>query len=54
MLSLKSRRPADGDLMNLFVLQFDVHLAKQHELYVEYLFWYNRPTTGATRSYEGL
>ena len=38
MLSLMSRRPSDDDLMNLFVLQFDVHLAKQHEFYVEYMF----------------
>ena len=38
MLALMTRRPTDDDLMNLFVLQFDVHLAKQHEFYVEYLF----------------
>ena len=54
MLALMTRRPTDDDLMNLFVLQFDVHLAKQHEFYVEYLFWYNRPATDTTRSYEGL
>jgi hypothetical protein len=28
MLALMSRRPSDDDLMNLFVLQFDVHLHK--------------------------
>jgi len=54
MLSLMSRRPADDDLMNLFVLQFDVQLAKNHEFYVEYLFWYNRPADDPTRSYDGL
>ena len=54
MLSLMTRRPPDDDLMNLFVFQFDVHLAKNHEFYVEYLFWYNQPATNATRSYEGL
>ena len=54
MLSLMTRRPPDDDLMNLFVLQFDVHLAKNHEFYVEYLFWYNRPANEPTRSYEGL
>ena len=54
MLSLMTRRPPDDDLMNLFVLQFDVHLAKNHEFYVEYLFWYNRPAADVTRSYEGL
>jgi len=30
MISLMTRRPADDDLMNLFVLQFDVHLQKKH------------------------
>ena len=54
MFALMIRRPTDDDLMNLFVLQFDVHLGKQHEFYVEYLFWYSRPTTDTTRSYEGL
>ena len=54
MLSLMSRRPADDDLMNLFVLQFDVQLAKNHGFYVEYLFWYNRLATDPTGSYEGL
>ena len=29
MLALMSRRPSDDDLMNLFVLQFDVHLHKK-------------------------
>jgi hypothetical protein len=54
MLSLMTKRPADDDLMNLFVLQFDVNLAKNHEFYVEYLFWCNRPASDETRSYEGL
>jgi len=54
MLSLMTKRPPDDDLMNLFVLQFDVRLAKNHEFYVEYLFWYNRPVDDTTRSYEGL
>ena len=49
-----TRRPPDDDLMDLFVLQFDAHLAKNHEFYVEYLFWYNQPATNTTRSYEGL
>ena len=51
MLSLMSRRPSDDDFMNLFVLQVEVHLAKQREFYVEYLFFYNRPVTDATRSH---
>ena len=38
MLSLMTKRPEDDDLMNLFVLQFDLHLPKNHEFYVEYLF----------------
>ena len=29
MLAIMSRRPSDEDLMNLFVLQFDVHLPKK-------------------------
>ena len=40
--------------MNLFVLQFEWHLPKSHEFYVEYLFWYNRPAGDTVRSYEGL
>ena len=35
MISLMARTPSDDDLMNLFVLQFDAHLNKQHEFYVE-------------------
>ena len=54
MLSLMTKRPDDSDLMNLFVLQFDLHLPKNHEFYVEYLFWYNRPAEDVTRTYEGL
>ena len=54
MISLMARRPADDDLMNLFVLQFDVHLPKNHEFYVEWLFWFNRPETDTIRSYDGL
>jgi hypothetical protein len=38
MLSLMTKRPADEDLMNLFVVQFDVHFTKNHEFYVEYSF----------------
>ena len=53
-ISRMSRRPSDDDLMNLFVLQFDVHLPKNHEFYVEYLFWYNRPETDTIRNYGGL
>jgi len=49
-----SKRSPDDDLMNLFVLQFDVNLPKDHEFYVEYIFWYNRPATDATRTYDGL
>ena len=49
-----SRRPSDEDLMNLFVLQFDVHLPKNHEFYVEYLLWYNREVSDPVRSYSGL
>jgi len=54
ILSLMSKRPTDEDLMNLFVLQFDLHLPKNHEFYVEYLFWYNRPSEDPIRTYEGL
>ena len=39
MLSLMTKRPPDDDLMNLFVLQCDVNLPKNHEVYVEYIFW---------------
>ena len=54
VISRMTRRPPDDDLMNLFVLQFDVHLPKAHEFYVEYLFWYNRLETDPVRCYEGL
>ena len=53
-LSLMTKQPDDDDLMNLFVLQFDVHLPKNHEFYVEYLFWYNQPAGSPNRNYEGL
>ena len=54
VISRMTRRPPDDDLMNLFVLQFDVHLPKAHEFYVEYLFWYNPLETDPVRCYEGL
>ena len=54
MLSLMQKVPPEDDLMNLFVLQFDVHLPKNHEFYVEYLFWYNQPADSPTRNYYGL
>jgi hypothetical protein len=54
MLSLMTKRAADEDLMNVFVLQFDVHLAENHEFYLEYVCWYNRLADDTTRSYEGL
>ena len=38
----------------LFVLQFDAHLPKNHELHVEYLFGYNKPSDDINRTYEGL
>ena len=49
-----TKRPPDDDLMNLFVSQCDVNLPKNHEFYVEYLFWYNRPAADVTRTYDGL
>ena len=54
VLSLMRKRPEDDDLMNLFVLQFDVHLPKSHEFYVEYLFWYNKPVDDPDRCYENI
>jgi hypothetical protein len=54
ILSLMAKCPSDEDLMNLFVLQFDVHLPKNHEFYVEYLFWYNKPSEDPIRTYNGL
>ena len=53
-LSLMSKRPDDDDLMNLFVLQFDLHLPKSHEFFVEWLMWYNRLAIDPIRNYEGL
>ena len=37
VISLMARRPTYDDLMDLFVLQFGVHLAETHEFYVECL-----------------
>jgi len=54
MLSSMKKRPPDDDLMNLFVLQFGLHLPTNHEFYVEYLFWYNQPADNETRTYNGL
>ena len=49
-----SKRPDDDDLVNLFVLQFDLHLPKTHEFYVEWLMWFNRLALDPVRNYEGL
>ncbi len=54
MLAIMKKRPSDEDLMNLFVLQLDVNLAKNHEFCVEYLLWYNKVPTDPIRSYEGI
>jgi hypothetical protein len=54
MLSIMKKRPSDEDLMNLFVLQLDVNLPKNHEFGVEYLLWYNRLPIDPVRSYEGI
>ena len=40
--------------MNLFLLQFDLHLPKTHEFYVGMLFWFNKPTSDPNITYEGL
>ena len=34
-LSLVNKKPDEDDLINLFLLQFDLHLPKTHEFYVE-------------------
>ena len=34
VISLMRKRPDNDDLMNLFVLRFDVHLHQNHEFYV--------------------
>ena len=47
MLSLMTKCPSDEDLMNLFVLQSDLHLLKNREFYIEYVFWYSRPSGDA-------
>jgi len=54
MLSIMKKRPTDDDLMNLFVLQLDVNLRKNHEFGVEYLLWYNRLQIDPIRTYEGI
>ena len=54
MLSIMKKRPTDEDLMNLFVLQLDVNLPKNHDFGVEYLLWYNRTPDDPVRSYEGI
>ena len=54
MLAIMSRRPSDEDLMNLFVLQFDVYLRQKPSVFAEYLMWYNRQTDDTIRSYDGL
>ena len=54
MLSIMKKRPTDEDLMNLFVLQLDVNLPKNHEFGVEYLLWYNKAPTDPIRTYEGI
>ena len=48
------KKPYDDDLMYLFVLQFDIHLPKTHEFFVEWLMWYNRLPIDPLRNYEGL
>ena len=53
-LSLVNKKPDEDDLMNLFLLQFDFHLPKTHEFYVEWLFWFNKPASDPHRTYEGL
>jgi hypothetical protein len=54
LLAIMRKRPCDEDLMNLFVLQLDVNLPKNHEFGVEYLLWFNKPSDDAIRSYEGI
>jgi hypothetical protein len=54
MLAIMKKRPSDEDLMNLFVLQLDVNLPKNHEFSVEYVLWYNRPPTDTIRTYDGI
>jgi len=54
MLSLMTTRPSDDHLLKIFGLQLDSNLAKTHEFYVEYLFWYKKPPTDPERTYEGL
>ena len=54
MISIMRKRPTDDDLLNLFVLQLDVNLPKNHEFAVEYLLWFNRAPTDPIRTYEGI
>lgn len=49
MLAIMKKRPSDEDLMNLFVLQLDVNLFKNHEFGVEYLLWCNKAPTDPIR-----
>ena len=54
MIAIMKKRPTDEDLMNLFVLQLDVSLPKNHEFGVEYLLWYNRAQDDPVRTYHGI
>ena len=54
MLSLITKPPPNEDLMNLFMLQSDVHFPKNREFYVEYLFWYSQAADNPNRTYDGL
>ena len=47
-------QPDEDDLMNLFLLQFDLHLQKTNGLYVEWLCWFKKPPSDPNRTYEGL
>ena len=48
------KRPDDDELMNFFTLQFEWHLPKNHEFYVEWLLWFNRLAIDPIRRYDGL
>ena len=48
------KRPPGDDLLNLFVLQLDANLPKNHEFCMEYIFWYSRPVGDLARSYQGI
>ena len=49
-----SKRHEDDDLVNLWVTQFDLHLPKDHEFYVEWLLWFTRLPTDQIRSCDCL